>query len=167
MMMVENAPRARATERAAAHGFSAKHLSDTLTAQVFSPGEAMEMFVDLFSTSLAQGQVAHLKMMTAADGAVERIEASVTAVADGIADLRVKMLENVSANANAGFEFAGRILNAKSTAELIELSSAHTRQQFETAAVQLKDLAFLAHKIATEMAEPIVADIPKSFRTTN
>ena len=47
---------------------------------------------------------------------------------------------------------------------MIELSSAHTRKQFEAVTAQTKDLAALAQKVTTDTAEPVKTGITKAFK---
>ena len=55
------------------------------------------------------------------------------------------------------------MITAKSPSELIELSSAHARKQFETLTQQSKELGALAQKVATETSEPIKNGMNKAF----
>jgi hypothetical protein len=55
-------------------------------------------------------------------------------------------------------------LTVKSLAEAIELSSAHTRKQFEAVTAQTKDLAALAQKVTSEAVEPVKNGFGKAFR---
>ena len=55
------------------------------------------------------------------------------------------------------------MITAKSLSEVIELSSAHARKQFETLTAQSKELGALAQKVATETAEPIKNGMNKAF----
>ena len=52
----------------------------------------------------------------------------------------------------------------KSPSELVELSTAHARKQFETLTAQSKELAALAQKVATETAEPIKTGVTKAMK---
>jgi hypothetical protein len=50
-----------------------------------------------------------------------------------------------------------------SFSQVVELSTAHARKQFETATAQGKELVALAQKVATETAEPIKESVTKAF----
>ena len=54
-------------------------------------------------------------------------------------------------------------MTVKSYSDVVELSTAHARKQFETVTAQTKDLAALAQKVATETAEPIKGSVTKAF----
>jgi phasin len=73
------------------------------------------------------------------------------------------VIEAARTNANAAFDFAGELLTAKTLSEVIELSSAHARKQFETLTAQGKELSALAQKVATDTCEPIKTGMNKAF----
>jgi hypothetical protein len=66
-------------------------------------------------------------------------------------------------NTNAAFDFAGEVMAAKTLSEVVELTSAHARKQFEALTQQSKELNALAQKVATETAEPIKSGVNKAF----
>jgi len=74
------------------------------------------------------------------------------------------VLELARENSNAAFDFATELLGAKSFSEVVELSTAHARKQFETLSEQGKELAALAQKVATEASEPIKEGMSKAAR---
>jgi hypothetical protein len=47
---------------------------------------------------------------------------------------------------------------------MVELSTAHTRKQFEALATQSKELAAIAQKVATDSAEPVKESFGKVFK---
>ena len=57
-----------------------------------------------------------------------------------------------------------KLFNAKTLSEVVELSTAHLRQHFETLTEQSKSLTALAQKVATETAEPIKEGVTKAFK---
>ena len=75
------------------------------------------------------------------------------------------MIEMALANTNAAFDFASELITAKTLSEVIELSNAHARKQFETLTQQGKELGALAQKVATETAEPIKLGLAKSRKS--
>ena len=74
-----------------------------------------------------------------------------------------KLIEASRVNTNAAFDFYTELMSVKSYSDVIELSTAHARKQFETVTAQTKDLAALAQKMATETAEPIKGSVTKAF----
>ena len=84
--------------------------------------------------------------------------------ATGAAEYNRKVIENARANVNATFDHAVALFGAKSLSEVIEVSTARARKQFEAVAEQTKELAALAQKVTTETAEPVKAGITKAFK---
>jgi len=114
--------------------------------------------------SVAQAKEAYEKLKTAAEEASGVIEETYTTASKGAADYGVLLIEALRANTNANFDFARDLLSVKSLAEAIELSSAHTRKQFEAVTAQAKDLAALAQKVSSDSVEPIKSGFDKAFR---
>ena len=54
----------------------------------------------------------------------------------GASDYGLKVIEAARANTNAAFDFATQLMTVKSLSEVVELSTAHTRKQFETLTAQ-------------------------------
>ena len=67
-------------------------------------------------------------------------------------------------SAGAAFDFATQLMTVKSLSEMVELSTAHTRKQFEALATQSKELAAIAQKVATDSAEPVKESFGKVFK---
>ena len=51
----------------------------------------------------------------------------------------------------------------KSPSDFIELSTEHSRKQFETLTEQTKELAALAQKVTLATAEPLKTGVTKAF----
>jgi phasin len=94
-------------------------------------------------------------MKTAAEEATSMLETTYANASKGAADYGLKMVEMARSNSNAAFDFAAELLGAKSLAQMVEISTSHTRKHIEQAAAQAKELATLAQKVATHTAEPI------------
>ena len=62
-----------------------------------------------------------------------------------------------------GIRFCRRGHGGEDAVEVVELTSAHARKQFETLTAQSKELGALAQKVATETAEPIKSGMNKAF----
>jgi hypothetical protein len=69
-------------------------------------------------------------------------------------------------NTRAAFDCAHELLGVKSPSELIELSTAHMRKQFDVVSAQNKELCALAQEVAAEAAEPIKTGMSKAFNKT-
>ena len=103
------------------------------------------------------------KMKAAAEEATDVLEDTYATAAKGCADYGLKLIEASRANTNAAFDFYTELMSVKSYSEVVELSTAHARKQFEAVTAQTKDLTALAQKMATETAEPIKDSVSKAF----
>ena len=74
-------------------------------------------------------------------------------------DYNLKMIDMAEANTIGVFEFARQLSTAKSSTDLVELWTAHTRKQIAVLNEQIKELTALGQKMAGESAEPITRSI--------
>ena len=128
------------------------------------PVEAPAAFRDMAEKSLSHAKENYEKMKSAAEQATGVLEDTYASASKGAADYGRKVLELSRQNTNAAFDFAAELLGAKTLSEVIELTSAHTRKQFEAMTEQGKELATLAQKVATEAAEPIKEGMTKAAK---
>lgn len=117
--------------------------------------EAPAAFREFAEKGLSQAKDHYEKMKSAAEEASTLLEDTYASATKGAADYGLKLIEVARANSNAAFDFAGELLAAKTLSEVVELSTAHARKQFEALSAQSRELAALAQKVAAEAAEPI------------
>jgi phasin len=120
-------------------------------------------FREFAERGVAQAKDTYEKMKAAAEEATDVLETTYSTASRGASDYGLKVIEVARANTNAAFDFACEIMAAKTLSEVIELTSAHARKQFEALSQQSKDLGALAQKVATETAEPIKSGMNKAF----
>jgi len=120
-------------------------------------------FREFAERGVAQCKDTYEKMKAAAEEATDVLETTYSTATKGASDYGLKVIEAARTNTNAAFDFAGELLTAKSLSEVIELSSAHARKQFETLTAQSKELGALAQKVAADTAEPIKSGMNKAF----
>src|SRR5262249_18557769 len=120
-------------------------------------------FREFAEKGVSQARESYEKMKNAAEEATDVIEATYTSASKGASDYGRKLIETARHNTNAAFDFAAELMGAKSFAEVIELSTAHARKQFETLSEQTKELTALAQKVATETSEPLKTGFNKAF----
>jgi phasin len=113
--------------------------------------------------STAQARENFEKLSAASGEASEAMRTAYLTAMKGAQNYSAKVIEFAQANADATFAFAKELSRVKSPSEFIELSSEHTRQQFEVLTQQAKDLAELAQKVTVESAEPFKAGVAKAF----
>jgi phasin len=103
------------------------------------------------------------KMSAATTGATALIKNSLSTAVKGAQDYNSKLIEFAQTNAEAAFEFAQQLSDVKSPSDFIELSTDHSRKQFETLAEQTKELAALAQKVTLATVEPLKTGAIKAF----
>jgi phasin len=120
-----------------------------------SAAQATTAFREFAEKGISQAKDNYAKMKTAAEEATSMLETTYANASKGAADYGLKMVEMARTNSNAAFDFATELLAARTFAQMVEISTAHTRKQIEQAAAQTKELASLAQKVATHTAAPI------------
>ncbi len=120
-------------------------------------------FREFAERGVAQAKDTYEKMKAAAEEATDVIETTYSTATRGASDYGLKVIEAARANTNAAFDFAGELITAKTLSEVVELSSAHARKQFEALTQQGKELGALAQKVASDTAEPIKSGMSKAF----
>ena len=120
-----------------------------------SAAEATSAFREFAEKGIIQAKDNYAKMKTAAEEATSMLETTYANASKGAADYGLKMVEMARTNTNSAFDFAAELLAARTLAQMVEISTAHTRKQIEQAAAQAKELASLAQKVATHTAAPI------------
>jgi phasin len=120
-------------------------------------------FREFAEKGVAQAKDTYEKMKAAAEEATDVLETTYSTASKGASEYGLKVIDTARINTNAAFDFYGELITAKSLSEVIELSSAHARKQFETFTAQGKELGALVQKVATETAEPIKSGMNKAL----
>ena len=120
-----------------------------------SANQAMSAFREMTEKGVNQAKDAYAKMKTAAEETTGMLETTYANASKGAADCGFKMIEMARANCNSAFDFAAELLAARTLAQVVEISTSHTRKQIELATEQDKELAALAQQVATHTAEPM------------
>ena len=121
-------------------------------------------FREIAEKSVSQAKETYEKMKSAAEEATDVLEDTYATATKGVSDYGLKVIEAARENTNATFDFYSELMTVKSFSEVVELSTAHARKQFETVTAQTKDLTALAQKVATETAEPVKESVSKAFQ---
>ena len=119
---------------------------------------SMEMpaaFREFAEKGISQAKENYEKCKAAAETATEVMEDTYSTASKGYTDYGRKLIDCARTNTDAAFDLYTELLGAKSVAEVVELTTAYMRSQFETATAQSKDLIEHAQKVANETAEPI------------
>ena len=121
-------------------------------------------FREFAERGVAQAKDTYEKMKAAAEEATDVLEDTYATASKGAADYGLKLIETARLNTNAAFDFYAELFSTKSLSEVVELSTAHARKQFETVTAQTKELTALAQKVTTETTDPIKESVTKVFK---
>jgi phasin len=125
--------------------------------------DAAQAFPAMAEKGSAQAKEAFEKMSAATAEAATLIKNSYSTAVKGAQDYNNKILEFAVTNTEAAFGFAQKLSDVKSPPDFIELSTEHSRKQFETLTEQTKELAALAQKVTLATAEPLRTGATKAF----
>src|SRR5262249_25856700 len=73
--------------------------------------------------------------------AASRLQESTSRAAEGFRDYQLRLISAAQDHANALFEYAQDVVRAQSITELVEVSTSHTRRQFEMMTEESRELA--------------------------
>jgi phasin len=121
-------------------------------------------FREFAEKSASQAKETCERMKNVTDEMTDRFKDAYTTAMKGAADYSVQLFEAAHTNTTAAFDCAIQLLAAKSPSEVVELSTAHLRKQFDALTEQSKELTALAQKVANETAEPIKEGVAKAFK---
>ena len=125
--------------------------------------EVPAAFREMAEKGIAMAKDNYEKMKSTAEEATDMLEETYSTASKGCTGYGLKVIEAGRANANASFDLMTELLTAKSYAEVVELSTAFMRKQFDTMTAQAKELAEEAQKVATDTAEPIKESLSSAF----
>jgi phasin len=111
----------------------------------------------------AQAKEAFEKINLATADAAALIKSSYSTVVKGAQDYNNKVIEFTHTNTVAAFDFVQKLSGVKSPSTFIELSTEHSREQFQTLTEQTKELAALAQKVTLATVEPLKTGGSKAF----
>src|SRR6516162_2195052 len=113
---------------------------------------------------VSQARDNYAKFKDAAENQNSTIEAVFTNANKGASTYSAKLMEFMKANTTANLDFAQELLGVKSPSEAMELCTSHARKSYETYSAQMKELAELSQKVATETVEPIKVNAAKYYK---
>lgn len=125
--------------------------------------EVPTAFREIAEKGIAQAKENYEKVKSAAEQATDVLEETYSTASKGCASYGLKLVETTRANSDAAFDLMSELMTAKSYSQVVELSSAYLRKQFDALVAQAKELSEHAQKVATETAEPIKESISTTF----
>ena len=136
----------------------------TMTKPIGSPRtDATQAFRATAENTSAQAKEALEKMSAATADATDLIKDSYSTAVKGAQDYNTKVIEFAQANTEAALDFVQKLSGVKSPSDFVELSTDHSRKQFETLTEQAKELAALAQKVTLATVEPLKTGVTKAF----
>ena len=126
--------------------------------------EVPTAFREVAEKGIAQAKENYEKVKSAAEQATDVLENTYSTASKGCASYGLKLVETTRANSDAAFDLMTELMGAKSYSQVVELSSAYLRKQFDAFVAQAKELTEHAQKVATETAEPIKESISATFK---
>jgi phasin len=120
---------------------------------------APQAFREMAEKGTTQAKVTYEKMNAATAEATDLIKNSYSMAVKGAQDYNTKFVEFAQTNTEAALGFVQKLSGVKSPSDFIELSTDHSRKQFETLTEQTKELAALAQKVTLATVEPLKTGI--------
>jgi hypothetical protein len=99
----------------------------------------------------------------AAEETTKVMEQAYTTASKGVVNFNLQLIEIAQTNMNAAFDFARQLSRVKSSSELVELSTANARKQWDMLTEQTRHLTGLLQKAATDAAQPSQTGRTKPF----
>ena len=125
--------------------------------------DATQAFRATAEKGTAQAKEAFEKVSVASAEATDLMKNSFSTAVKGVQDYNTKFIEFAQANTEAGLDFVQKLSGEKSPSDFIELSTDHSRKQFETLTEQTKELAALVQKVTLATVEPLKTGVTKAF----
>jgi phasin len=104
----------------------------------------------IMKSSIEQARKAFDSFVTTSENMLHGLDTSANPVADSLKSLNEKVAAFTRQNAEANFNLAMRLADARQLSEIVELQNAHMREQMETFSKQLEELRELTVKAVKE-----------------
>ncbi|MGI9481723.1 MAG: phasin family protein [Hyphomicrobiales bacterium] len=118
---------------------------------------------DIADETTAAAEETAKKAQATADETAKVFEDTGVLLKDGLTSWQQKAFELAKANLDSGFDFAQKLVGAKTPAEAFELHAEYTRKQVADLSSQAQELGALSVKVAEDAAKPAQEGILKSF----
>ena len=141
-----------------------KTAKDTIEFPSFDASKATEQLRDFTEKGMEQTKEVYSKLKSGAEDAQKTFESTYeTARATG-ADLSLKAISAMRANADATFSHLEALVGVKSVSEFIELQTAWMRKSVESAVEQAKDIQATSTKAIEDVAKPMKSAFEKTMK---
>ncbi|MCO5160361.1 MAG: phasin [Mesorhizobium sp.] len=141
-----------------------KTAKDTIEFPSFDASKATEQLRDFTEKGIEQTKEVYSKLKSGAEDAQKTFESTYeTARATG-AELSLKTISAMRANADAAFSHLEALVGVKSVSEFIELQTAWMRKSVEMGVEQAKDLQAASTKAVEDVAKPVKTAFEKTMK---
>ncbi|MBT3069919.1 phasin family protein [Rhodomicrobium sp. Az07] len=113
-------------------------------------GELPDSVRNILKTSIEQAQRAFDSFASSSEKLIQGVDTSSVPAGDSLKQLNEKMAAFTRQNADANFNLALKLTEAKHLSEIVELQNAHLRDQMEAFSRQLEELRELTVKTVKE-----------------
>lgn len=143
---------------------TAEKIDNTVEFPSFDTTAATDQFRAFAEKGVEQSKEAYAKFKSGAEEAQKVAENTFETARSASAELSLKTISAMRANAEAGFAHLEALVGVKSVSELVELQTAYLRKRFEMAVEQTKDFQSASVKAAEEIAKPTRTAFEKALK---
>lgn len=106
----------------------------------------------IMKSSIEQAKKAFDTFISTSEKMMQSIDATSSTTTESLKALNEKIAQFTRQNAEANFNLALRLADARQMSEVVEMQNAHVREQMETFSRQLEELRELTTKVVKESA---------------
>lgn len=141
-----------------------KTAKDTIEFPTFDASKATEQFRDFTEKGMEQTKEVYAKLKSGAEDAQKTLESTYETARSSSADLSLKAIGAMRANAESAFAHLEALVGVKSVSEFIELQTAWLRKSVEMGVEQAKDIQAASTKAVEDVAKPIKTAFEKTMK---
>lgn len=130
----------------------------------FDVSKASDQVRAFAEKGVEQSKEAYAKLKTGAEEAQKTLENTYETAKTVSADLSLKTISALRANAEANFSHLEALVGAKSISEVVELQTSFLRKRVEMAVEQAKDFQAVASKAAEDVGAPLKTAFEKAVK---
>ena len=148
--------------KVAADAARAAYRKTTDDFEQFAKDAQMPESVRVFAEkNIAQTRELYERSKDAFERMLESWEKTFDAASQGAVAFNRKIVDITQQNINSGFDFAKRLIGAKTVAEAIELHSTYWRKQLSTLKSQADEMRDLSTRVTADVVEPAKAQVKR------
>ncbi len=142
----------------------AEKTADVFEIPSFDASKATDQIRAFAEKGVEQSKEAFTKLKDGAEDAQKALEKTFETVKTASADLSLKSIAAMRANAEVNFSHLEALIGAKSLSEIIELQTAFLRKRVEMTVEQVKDFQTATSKVAEEVGKPVKVAFEKAMK---